>query len=481
NLDIPFTSFDVQRIDIEKEGVSSKYGAGAFSGSANFIIKKPVKRKLILNTEFGENALFGQGVSFSQPYKDFLTRISFENKVAKAARPNTDFQYKTASAYLERDFGDALFDSLFGYQKKDFGADSFYSNLFPEEEEHTETIFTKTGVENKLDLGTLKNSVYFRRHRDKFILKRNSPTPVNYHTTYVYGLNSQINIPFSLGDLLLGLDAGKDQINSTNLGSHERLFEAGSTGFVLKPIKGWDAECRFRVDNYQKWGSQESYNLGLGYDVIPESLKLKSSFSRAFRIPSFTELYYSDAANRGNAELKEETSDNFRVGFDYKNEKIAFGLEGFLRRGRDLIDWTRYSENDVWQATNLGSVDFKGIEFSAKFKPYLNLTYTYMEADKGQSGFLSKYALDILKHQLLIGLNQKVLGLNFNWQFSYNQRYYGDTYFVGNLYLGKKIAKRDFTLEPFVRIDNFSNAKYTEVGGVLTPGRWIKSGLRLEW
>lgn len=108
-------------------------------------------------------------------------------------------------------------------------------------------------------------------------------------------------------------------------------------------------------------------------------------------------------------------------------------------------------------------------------------SYTYMEADKKAAGFLSKYALDILKHQFILDIRQSLIGLDLDWQLSYNERYYGETYFVGNLYVAKKFISKNFIFEPFLKIDNFSNTKYSELAGVIQPGRWVKAGLRFEW
>jgi hypothetical protein len=52
---------------------------------------------------------------------------------------------------------------------------------------------------------------------------------------------------------------------------------------------------------------------------------------------------------------------------------------------------------------------------------------------------------------------------------------------VANLCISKKIIKAGFTLEPFLKIDNLSNTEYSEVAGVLQPGRWVKSGFKFEW
>jgi len=490
NLDIPLTNFDIERLDLAKTATSALYGAGAMAGSADFVIKKIEKEELKLESSVGDYALRGEAFSYSLPHDVISGRISFDHKKAKAARPNTDFEYKTGTLYLDKRLGSSKLNTLLGWQKKDYGADSFYSNLFPEEEEHTETLFIKTGLDSKLQSATLENNLYLRKHRDKFILRRNNPTSVNYHTTYVYGYNSRLELPVRIGKLLFGLDVAENEINSTNLGKHSRMNEAGLAGFAFDYDK-LNSEINFRLDHYQQWPIQKSFNLGLGYKLMEDKLKLKASVSHSFRIPTFTELYYSDAANQGDPNLGIEKSYTFTLGADYRNQPVEMGVEGFLRQGFDLIDWTRVSSNNIWNATNLGRVDFRGVIFTSKINlesgfqglklKSLNFSYSYNSADRKQSGFLSKYALDILMHQFIFGIKGRILGVDLDWGLSYNKRYYAEDYLVGNIYLSKKLNLRGFTLEPFVKIDNFTNTKYSEVSGVLEPGRWVQGGLKFAW
>ncbi|MDP2905644.1 MAG: TonB-dependent receptor [Candidatus Omnitrophota bacterium] len=491
NMDIPLTVFDVERIGINKSGYSARYGSGAFAGETNIITGIPQKKALKLNFTFGEHALSTEAFSLSYPYGSLLSRVSYEHALSKAARPNTDFEYHTASFYLNKEFGQSTLDSLFGYQKKDYGADSFYSNLYKEEEEHTETFFTKVGVSAPISRGTLKNNLYLRRHWDKFILNRNRPTSVNYHTNYIYGLNSLYSLPLAQARLSLGIDLGDELINSTNIGKHSRSHEAALFGITLPLIDKLNTGLGARVDHYQKWGAIGSYNAGAGFDILKDKLKIKGSFSRSFRLPSFTELYYSDAANRGDADLKKETADNFSAGLDFKQGCMSFNFEGFLRRGSNLIDYTRASVNDIWQATNLGRVDFSGVEAGLRANiggrgkifalKEASFSYAYQTADKKADGFLSKYALDILQNRAILGIFTGILGLDFNLELSYTQRYYGSTYISGDVYLGKKIANKAFSMEPFVKVDNFTDANCVDIAGVLLPGRWVKSGLKFEW
>ena len=477
NMDIPLTSMDIEKIEIIKQGSSSSYGSGALSGSINIITKKPLKKSISIETLAGAHGLYGQAFSCDMPGKNSSASFSAEHKTSNGARPNTDFDYKTASYLFNKDWVDNSLNLVAGYQDKDFGADSFYSNLYKEEEEHTNTLFLKTGLDTDLVSYNLKNSIFLRRHHDKFILNRNDPSfSQNTHTTYSYGIHSSASMPVKYGDLETGFEIARDTIDSTKLGKNTRMNQACFLGFNPTEGNKFEPSARFRIDHFQNWSYQSSFNTGLGYWLIDDKLKIKPSFSHSFRGPSFTELYYSDAANKGNSDLKVEKSDNYNLCLETNYNNIPISCDVFLRKVKNLIDYTRLTVNDVWQATNLGSVDFKGMDLKAG-----PLSYTYMEADRSASGFLSKYALDILKHQLMLNLNRDIKTIKIGLYLSYNERKFGETYFIGDISFSKAFQNKETSIEPFIKIDNFTDTDYSEVAGVMQPGRWVQGGVKVKW
>jgi vitamin B12 transporter len=477
NLDIPLTSMDIEKINILKQGSSSFYGAGALSGSIDITTKKPLKKSVSIETLAGQHALYGQAFSCDMPGKNVSSSFSLEHKTSNGARPNTDFDYQTFSYILNKDWQTNSLNFLAGYQEKDYGADSFYSNLYNEEEEHTRTLFLKTGIDSDFISYALKNSIFLRRHHDKFILNRNNPAfSQNTHTTYSYGMHSGITWPVKYGDIESGFEIQRDTIDSTKLGKNTRMNEAYFIGFNPEERARLEPSARFRIDHFQNWSYQNSFNSGLGWWAIEDKLKIKSSISHSYRGPSFTDLYYSDAANKGNPDLKVEKSDNYSAGFEINHAGIKLECDGFMRKVKNMIDYTRPTENDIWEATNLGKVTFKGVEM--KTGP---LSYTYMEADKNISGYLSKYALDILKHQLMLNLNHDIKGIDMAWRLSYNERKFGETYFIGDFCVSKVFTNKSTSIEPFLKIDNFTDTDYSEVAGVIQPGRWIQSGVKIKW
>jgi len=467
NMDIPLTSMDIEKIEIIKRGM----------GSINIATKKPLKKSISVEALAGAYGLYGQVLSCDMPGKNFSSSLSLEHKTSNGARPNTDFDYETYSYMLNKDWGDNSLDLVAGYQDKDFGADSFYSNLYKEEEEHTNTLFLKTGLDTDLASYSLKNSIFLRRHNDKFILNRNNPSfSQNTHATYSYGIHSGISWPVKCGDIESGFEIQRNTIDSTNLGKNTRMNEAYFLGFDPEPGNKLEPSARFRIDHFQNWSYQSSYDAGLGYWLIENKLKIKSSFSHSFRGPSFTELYYSDAANKGNSDLKVEKSDSYNLGLETNYNNTPIACDVFLRKVKNLIDYTRLTTNDLWEATNLGSVDFKGAELKAG-----PLSYTYIEADRSASGFLSKYALDILKHQLMLNLNRDIKTIKIGLNLSYNERKFGETYFIGNVSFSKAFQNKGTSIEPFIKIDNFTDTDYSETAGVIQPGRWVQSGVKIKW
>ena len=75
----------------------------------------------------------------------------------------------------------------------------------------------------------------------------------------------------------------------------------------------------------------------------PRHLKLYASQGYAYRVPTFTDLYYQSPANRGNPDLRPEQSVSYEVGVKWLTRGILGQASVFHRNGSDLIDWTRGS------------------------------------------------------------------------------------------------------------------------------------------
>ncbi len=62
-----------------------------------------------------------------------------------------------------------------------------------------------------------------------------------------------------------------------------------------------------RVDRYSQFGASWNPSAGIGWWPA-DAVRLRASAARAFRVPTFTERYYSDPANLARAEVGPETA-----------------------------------------------------------------------------------------------------------------------------------------------------------------------------
>ena len=207
--------------------------------------------------------------------------------------------------------------------------------------------------------------------------------------------------------MVFGGGVGNEEISSTNLGDRSRTkvnafleYERRVLGFIVNANGRWD--------HYSTFGSEFSPSVNVGYEVFPY-FTLRSGVAYAFRAPTFTELYYSSPANRGNPDLKPEKAWLYEAGFNYAANGITASGTAFLRNTEKAIDWTRETATSTtWQAENIGEFDIYGLEGLLNLDN-MTLKYTYLEAlDK--KGFISKYVLEYLKHNLNLYFNIDACG-----------------------------------------------------------------------
>ena len=491
DMDLPLTVMDVSRVEILKGPASSVYGPNSFGGVINIITRKPDTSEVIVDSAGGSYDYFRNALSVSAPAGPLKNRFSIEDSHSSGYMPETWFDTLTVSdsATLQTDMG--RYDILFGYLKKDFGADGFYSNLFHNEEEHTDTRFFK--IDGMLEADNLKMApkIFLRRHRDKFMLDENRPGwQTNYSTNYNYGGELNFVLENSLFDTAYGFELSQDTIDSTNMQVHSRTKDGIYAEISPHICEKLNLNIGMREDYVSDFGWEYSPSAGINYRVI-ENITLRGGIARAFRIPTFTDLYYNDSANIGNPDLRPETSWTYEIGADYRKKPLVCSAAFFHRDSDQTIDWTRLSAADPWRVSNIGSISTNGLELSGELLPKsldeknpidkVFFGYTVLDSYR-KHDYLSKYALDYLKQQISCGIDYNFFGFNNSWVLNYKKRVGDspfvvvDTKFTKNIF---KIARVNF--DAFLEVLNVFDTSYSEQSDVPMPGRLIRSGGRLRF
>jgi len=488
--DLPITRFDIGAIDILKGHGSSLYGPNAFGGVVNFITLRPQGDAIEIDSSGGTYDFCQAGLSVSNSFGAVCNRFSFDSSRSSGYRAETEFRTLTITETVSSELAGNRYDLLFGYSTKDFGADSFYSELYQNEEEHTDTrLFTVSGMIEEKGLNVVPK-LFLKRLRDKFVLDRNRPGwATNYHTTYLYGGELGFVFESDAASVAYGVELAQETVDSTNLQEHHRT----RSGFYIEasPRIGDTIilQTGVRADRYSGFDWEYTPSISASYELIPQC-RVRSSIGRAFRVPTFTDLYYNDPANQGNAALRPESSWSYEVGVDAFLRGVTFQATAFRREGRDIIDWVKFVSASPWQAQNIGSVDTNGVELSCdidvasgggvcKRVRRLVVGTALLDSDY-QQGYLSKYSLDYLKAHVFSNIEVALpCDLKNIWTISFKKRKGDSGYLVIDTRISRVIVRKErLLLEGFIEATNLGDSEYSEIGSVPMPGRWIKSGLR---
>lgn len=486
NSDIPITSEDIEKIEVLPGIGSSLFGPDAIGGAIDIIRKKPKERKIILEAGYGQYKTWGGLLSVTEKIDDLGLRLSLENRESNGFHEDTDFKKFTASLSSSLDIPDGEFNFDLGYQEKEFGAFDFYTpgSNYPSKE-WTKAWLLNTGMDLEKQGFLIKPGFLWRRHYDKFMLDKTFVRSryLAHHRTDVYTPNIYFQKELAyIGKLGLGLEYGYEEIDSTTLNRHHRghksIFMDTSRDFNGQLSSG----LSFRLDDFDGFGKvcTGSANFRYGLD---EKNSLQLAISRSMRIPSFTELYYTDPTTIGNSGLSAESAVNYQAGYDYKKEALSLGALFFFRQENDLIDWIkRASSQAKWQAENISDDDVLGIEsyFRLKMNNYIDLDCNYAYIDKliDNQGFLYKYGPNYIKH---LASGALVFNLPFGTEtigFTYKKKPGRSGWFLLDAHLAYKINKN---AQVFLNSTNLLNVGYEEIVGIPQPGRWVEGGLRLEW
>jgi iron complex outermembrane receptor protein len=485
NLNIPVSLDNVERIEILKGQGSRIFGPNAFSGAINIITKKSTSPFLSLSVLGGNHSLYETGIAASYPIGITGNSISFTREKSDGHRLNTDFDITNFS--LQHNISTKLYNVnlFFGYNDKKFGANSFYSNLFPNQWEHTTTKLLNGSVDFSFGDFLLSPKIFWRRNDDDFFLDHNRPDwNRNIHQTNSYGAEIQSSLKTQFGTTSFGGEIGNDRITSSNLGEHSRTRGGFFAEQVFEPLEEFTSSVGFFVYNYSGIGWKFWPGVDIAYR-LNERAKVFASAGKAFRMPTFTDLYYKSPANIGNPDLTYEETINYEVGFSFQQNIFQTDVSFFLKDGKNLIDWVRADNLSPWKVENVTSVKTYGLELSFSINVIklldnsavsrVELSYTYLTADRSASNFESKYLLDHLRHQLIASItNDLPFEILQNWSFRFQERVNVESQFT----VDTQLLKRIDSFEIFIRATNIFDKIYSDFSGVELPGRWLSTGVK---
>lgn len=487
-------SIEKQRIDgsVALEGGSF----GSFGGEARVVLPPSLKGRG-----------WGWGISFGYSRSDGGT-------------DNSDF--KKRRGYYQGGYTSYYVDVNWqaGFTSQDYGANTFYSARFPNQYEWTRRYIGSVSANIRpITKLTISPMVYAHRDVDHYQLIKDSvgaKNGENYHRMDVYGASLNINLDWLLGKTSVGANIRKEHILSTAYG--DDLSEAnwkkihGSDRYYTKEgnrtntslyaehnilLGGLTVSAGIMANKNTGLDSDFHFYPGVDISYRPDSQwKLYASWNKAMRLPTFTDMYANNAAQKGDVNLKPERNTTYKIGSRYRTIGFEALVSAFYSHGTNMIDWVYETEaSKQYHAMNISKLNNEGFNVDATInfsellgasllqnetpvKLKLGYAYIHQHSKMTQEIYRSLYALEYLRHKFVATLSHPIVShLSATWSLRWQQRMNGYHPYA-KLDGALRWTERHYQL--YVKADNITGHRYYDIGSVKQPGLWIMAGAKVN-
>ncbi len=341
-----------------------------------------------------------------------------------------------------------------------------------------------------------------------------SKVPFNFHRTDVYGSNLNLQYSWNLGTTTLGAEFRNEGVISTVLGEALNKPEGKYTKGTDRTNVSYILEHTYQLNKFTLTGGvMVNYNTSMkgNYKFYPtmgasyrpsDEIKIYTSWSKATRMPTFTDLYYNTATHTGNVVLKAEESESFDLGAKYSNRYFSLSVTGYLMYGKNMIDWVKNEKK--WQSINHASINKKGLEIGLKYNLYETFDFLYpntsiqigynrlfQDGDNISKEQSSNYVLNYLRDKFTAQLYLPIYKdkLTTSWSFRWQKRMglYDDytqganavkspfpSFSTMDLKINYKVSRNCMIN---LDINNIYDTHYFDMGSLPQAGFWLMGGI----
>jgi len=486
NLDLPVPMAALEGADVLHGAGSTLYGSDAIGGVVDFRTWTPDVSTLRVRAGAGSFSEDQEGVLGALVMPRWSEVLAADRDRSEGFTVDRDYRTEDLSSETRAKSLLGASDLLVATDDRVFGANLFYGPY--NSWERTKGWFA--ALTQGFDEHTSAGAAY-RRHTDEFVLFRNNPAAYeNNHIDQSYeGFVRDTRTVWTHTTLLTGLEETTDQIDSTNLGVHGRNRGAGYADVEFRVPRG-SLSAGVREEIFSGGRAVTSPTVQ-GTLRLGSSVKARGSVGYGFRLPTFLDLYYSDPVTRGNANLQPESAWNYEGGVDwYPTGDVAVSVTGFTSVQKNTIDYTRPVGTAVYMATNLGSLQFTGVESSAEWRvsgtQSLRASWTYLQGtqsalgDGVQSEYVFNYPVNNGRLEWRWKMKQGVLvqsRLGVLERFTQAPAPASAPYAVFDV----SAARDRGWWRPYVQMSNLANTGYQEIVHVPMPGRSFVGGVEFVW
>ena len=491
----------IERIEIIKGSASRVYGQNAFSGAINIITSKVAENMVSVSLESGSYKQQNASVTISRKNEDQSVLFHYSNNSSDGHKYNTD--YKNENYFLKNSFEikGLPIDMISSFNERKFGANGFYAS--PEAiDQYEETQASLLGFSTKIISNNfiIKPKLYWKRNQDMYVYLRDNPSVYrNLHITNKIGAELNGSYESNNGITGFGVDISSIKLSSNNLGERKRtmvnLFLEHQMKFAENKI---DVTPGVAFSYFSDVSTNQNYQnnffrnffmypgIDIGY-VLNDDIKLYSNIGYTYRVPTYTDLFYTSPTTIGNENLKPEKAFTKEIGLDYTKGNFNFIFTLYNRDASDVIDYVKNVESAPWEAFNIREINTKGYELGLTYNFYvasflnhsIKIGYSNIKDDLKQTDFnFSRYSLNSLKNHLTTSYSFEIKkNLKSSIIYKYAERNFGEDYSVMDIKVSYTLKKYNL----YITANNLFDTIYSETNLVEMPGRNILLGLNVKF
>lgn len=490
NSIIPISFQHFGQVTVAKSSASKFFGANAFSGAILLETDRPEKTSLEGQIGIGSFNNIYTALRFNLVKKNHWHTLSAAFLNSNGYRANTDnksYQITSDNHFLLGKQNNWDLYTTLSINNRAFGANGFYSLKFPNQYEEIQSYFYNVGIKNN----EFKFDLYWNQVNDYFLLKRDNPSFYrNLHYTDARGgivtFNKVISSKFILN---VQGEVRNEFIRSSNLGNRDRVIISANAHADWMITNKLTLNAGGNINYINKYDPFLTGGVNIAYQATKQHL-IQASFNTAYRIPTFTELYYTSPTDSAAADLNPENGKTAELGYQFRHDLISLEANGFIRFCDNQIDWVKPSSGaSYFRSQNISHVTTKGVEVSAKLnmRKLFNttilerMTISYAKNDADIDSLANaKYSLNILKNQFIANLL-----LNYGRQFRhtfivrYEQRS-NLNYSYACIDTRLEYILRNIPISFYININNLTDTKYENFQGIPMPSVNYMAGIQFK-
>ncbi|MCW5978046.1 MAG: TonB-dependent receptor [Bryobacteraceae bacterium] len=476
NLDVPAPLEALKEVQTLKGSGSTLYGSDAVGGVVNFITRAPEHSEMRVRAAAGNLGVNQQQAVVTLAGANASQQFTGSRDFSSGFMPNREYRNLSLGSATRVRSALGWTNARLFHRDSPFGAENFYG--LSSSWERTRTWWASA----RQELGSKTEASFaFRRHTDLFVFDRRRPGLfTNRHAveSYQFALRRR-DVIRSNAKLHYGAEAYGDSIASSNLGNHDRMRGAAYVAFDVRTAGRFSFSAGVRDEVFGPFRHEASPTVTAAA-WLTETVRVRGVASRAFRLPTYTELYYWSPDNRGSPDLRPERAWSYEGGVEWTTGRARAELTVFQRRETDGIDFVRASAADVWRATNFQRLQFTGVEASVRLRVAgahtAELHYTGLRgAQDALGGYMSKYVFNYPVHSGIVAWQGARGALTGRTRFGAAQRFGRDPYAVWDVYAAWNRGR----VRPLFQMTNLLATRYEEIPLVAMPGRAIVGGIEV--